>query len=220
MKPKNESPLVMCITNSVAANFTANCLLAIGAKPAMISEPSEASELAAVADAVLINLGTVDANQSEVMRAAVQTASAIGVPWVLDPVAVHLLSFRRNLCQELLASNPSLIRGNHAEIDFLCSSGLLPNSTAILSTGETDKIYPTLSSISGGVSLLQAVTATGCAQGALCAAFLGWGQAPEQACVNASKIMKNAGERAYSKSRTPGSFQIAIIDALWELTHD
>lgn len=26
-----KSPLVMCLTNTVAANFTANCLLAVGA---------------------------------------------------------------------------------------------------------------------------------------------------------------------------------------------
>ena len=37
-----ECPLVLCLTNTVAANFTANCLLAIGAKPAMIDEPCEA----------------------------------------------------------------------------------------------------------------------------------------------------------------------------------
>ena len=37
-----QDPLVLCLTNSVAANFTANCLLAIGAKPAMVEDPSEA----------------------------------------------------------------------------------------------------------------------------------------------------------------------------------
>lgn len=64
-------PFVLCLTNTVAANFTANVLLAIGAKPAMIEEPSEAAELAAVADAVLVNVGTLTPAQAEVMRAAV-----------------------------------------------------------------------------------------------------------------------------------------------------
>ena len=52
-----KDPLVLCLTNSVATNFTANCLWAIGAKPAMIDEPCEAEELARLADAMLVNLG-------------------------------------------------------------------------------------------------------------------------------------------------------------------
>ncbi|MFI8037615.1 hydroxyethylthiazole kinase, partial [Acinetobacter baumannii] len=34
-----KTPLVQCITNSVAANYTANVLLASGASPAMIDNP-------------------------------------------------------------------------------------------------------------------------------------------------------------------------------------
>jgi len=247
-----KEPLVLCLTNTVAANFTANCLLAIGAKPAMIEEPSEAAELAAVADALLVNLGTVTPQQADVMRAAIVSANDHGKPWVLDPVAIQFLSFRRELAKEFLSLKPSLIRGNHSEIEVILGS--VPNETLpptlppMLSTGETDRIYeeglgrdcakhnsrrPTSrstaelsncqtfkpSNISGGVPLLQSVTATGCAQGAICAAFLGWGQAPEKAALSASKLMKTAGERAAAKTSTPGSFQIALLDTLWELTH-
>lgn len=34
-------PFALCLSNTVAANFAANVLLAIGAKPAMIEEPAE-----------------------------------------------------------------------------------------------------------------------------------------------------------------------------------
>ena len=34
-----QNPLVFCLTNTVAANFTANCLLVIGAKPDMVEMP-------------------------------------------------------------------------------------------------------------------------------------------------------------------------------------
>jgi len=64
------------------------------------------------------------------------------------------------------------------------------------------------------------VTATGCAQGAICAAFLGRGLKPFAAAKAASELMKRAGERAWTKAQTPGSFQVALVDALWELTHD
>lgn len=36
---QDKAPLVQCITNSVATNYTANILLAAGASPAMIDNP-------------------------------------------------------------------------------------------------------------------------------------------------------------------------------------
>ena len=228
-------PFVLCLTNKVAANFTANVLLAIGAKPAMVEEPSEAAELAAVADAILVNVGTLTPSQAEAIRAAVAvatgpvptasgsvpTASAGSVPWVLDPVGVQALSYRRELVLELIRRKPTLIRGNHAEIEFL--AGSVPNlkgSVPILSTGEVDRIWGDGHEpieIAGGVAILQQVTATGCAQGAVCAAMLGRGLSPIDAAVKASKLMKRAGERAFAKAQSLGSFQIALIDALSEL---
>lgn len=214
-----QEPLVLCLTNSVAANFTANCLLAIGAKPAMVEEPSEAAELAAIADAVLVNLGTVNERQAETMRRAIKVANEKCVPWVLDPVGIQVLSFRRELAMEFVGLHPAIVRGNHAEIDALG-----PVDCVTLATGAIDTIQqsnnPNNQTISGGVPMLQAVTATGCAQGGLCAAFLGQGQSPHDAALSASKLMKRAGELAWERAKTPGSFQIALVDALWELSHD
>lgn len=216
-----QDPLILCLTNSVAANFTANCLLAIGAKPAMIEEPSEAEELAAVADALLVNLGTVTERQAEAMRRAVCVANKKNIPWVLDPVGVQILSCRRNLARELIGLKPSLIRGNKAEIDSLGPTGIVT-----LATGPIDTIEQSSNpnnrtiSISGGVPMLQVVTATGCAQGGICAAFLGQGRSPQDAALSASKLMKRAGEVAWERAKTPGSFQVALVDALWELSHD
>ena len=216
-------PLVLCLTNSVAANFTANCLLAIGAKPAMVEEPSEAEELAAVADAVLVNLGTVTERQAETMRRAIKVANEKGVPWVLDPVGVQMLSFRRQLALEFVGFRPAVIRGNTNEIRVL--AGPVPNlaqGMTILETGVVDRVVDDFGvvEVTGGVPMLQAVTATGCAQGGLCAALLGRGHAPREACLSASRMMKRAGEMAWERAKTPGSFKVALVDALWELSHD
>lgn len=237
-----QDPFVLCLTNTVAANFTANVLLAIGAKPAMIEEPAEAAELAGLADATLVNVGTLHARQAEAMRAAVAAAERAGKPWVLDPVAVHLLDYRRRFVVELLREHsPAMIRGNQAEVEFLRhlvagpEGGELSGDGAVVSgdgavwlaTGETDAVYPaeqarrfasvTPELICGGVPRLQTVTATGCAQGAVCAAMLGRGLSPLEAACSASKLMKRAGELAYARAQAPGSFQIALLDALWEL---
>ncbi len=46
------------MTNDVVQTFTANVLLAVGASPAMVIDPREAAQFAAIADALLINVGT------------------------------------------------------------------------------------------------------------------------------------------------------------------
>ena len=101
----------------------------------MVEEPSEAEELASVADALLVNLGTVTERQAEAMRRAIKVANEKGVPWVLDPVGVQLLSFRRQLALEFVGLHPAIIRGNHAEIDTLG-----PVDCVTLATGAIDTI--------------------------------------------------------------------------------
>ena len=43
-KLRNENPLIVCYTNDVVKNFTANGLLSIGASPAMSEAPEEAKD--------------------------------------------------------------------------------------------------------------------------------------------------------------------------------
>ena len=68
------SPLTHCMTNEVVQSFTANTLLALGASPAMVIEPEEASQFAAIASALLVNVGTLTQERATAMRAAVERA--------------------------------------------------------------------------------------------------------------------------------------------------
>src|SRR3981189_1509578 len=65
-------PRVHCITNAVAQNFTANMLLAAGAVPSMTIASDEIADFVARADALLVNLGTLDPER----RGAIQIAIA------------------------------------------------------------------------------------------------------------------------------------------------
>lgn len=56
---RTRSPLTHCMTNDVVQTFTANVLLALGASPAMVIEAEEAEQFAGMADALLINVGTL-----------------------------------------------------------------------------------------------------------------------------------------------------------------
>lgn len=117
------TPLVHCLTNSVVTGFTANALLAVGATPAMVDLPGEAGPFASVADAILINLGTLHAAHRDAMLEAVQVARTHGTPWVLDPVAVGILPIRTALADQLRGEHPTAIRGNASEIMALAGAG-------------------------------------------------------------------------------------------------
>src|SRR5919205_2883144 len=116
-------PLVHCLTNTVVQTITANALLAVGAAPAMVDAPEEAGDFAAVASAVLVNVGTVHARTAEAMRLAARSAGAAGRPWVLDPVAVGGLAYRTELARELVELRPTVVRGNASEVLALAGAG-------------------------------------------------------------------------------------------------
>src|SRR3954454_8409275 len=79
-------PRVHCVTNAVAQAFTANMLLAAGAIPSMTIARNEIAAFVARADALLINLGTFDAERQAASLKAVAAADKGRIPWVLDPV--------------------------------------------------------------------------------------------------------------------------------------
>ena len=56
---KEKAPLVICITNDVVKNFTANGLVALGASPAMSEYPEDLEDLLKYAGGLLINIGTL-----------------------------------------------------------------------------------------------------------------------------------------------------------------
>jgi hydroxyethylthiazole kinase len=232
------NPLVHCLTNVVASPLTANVLLAIGASPAMVNAEQEAAGFAAIANAVLINVGTLTESSARAMQAAAETAAAAGVPWVLDPVAVGALAWRRRFVRGLLAHRPAVIRGNGSEIltlagaagsgkgvdstassaDALAAAAALASASkaVVALSGATDYITDgaTVIEVPGGDAMLTRVTGTGCALGAVIAGFLGAGAPPLRAATAASAIVAAAAETAAVYSHGPGSFAVAWLDAL------
>lgn len=237
-------PLVHCLTNGVVKNFTANVLLALGAAPAMVEHPDEAAEFAAMADALLVNLGTLDEPQRITIGRAVASAVKAGKPWILDPVAVGPLTFRTGVARALLADKPRLIRGNASEVmalagyagrgrgvdsgdsadAALAAARALAKQTGgvVMATGATDYATDgeqTLACRNGHV-LLTRVTGVGCAQGAVAAACAAVAESPLVAAIASAAFVGVAGEVAARVSTRPGSFAVAFLDALDALDAD
>ena len=231
-------PLVHCLTNTVTTNLVANALLALGASPAMVDIPGEAGVFAQGAGAVLINLGTPSSQQREAMREAATAAHPATTPWVLDPVGIGALPVRTQLARELLKCGPSIIRGNASEIRVLGGDG--PGGkgvdaadevdTARDAAGELARTTGAVVAISGahdlitdghttvrvdnGDPLFTRITGAGCALGAVTAAFAAVAESPLDAAVSATLTYTIAGERAAQYAQRPGSFAVALLDAL------
>jgi hydroxyethylthiazole kinase len=238
---RNSAPLVHNMTNIVVANVTANALLAIGASPAMVENTEEAAELASVAGALVVNLGTLSPDWAAAMRLAAQSAFAAERPWLLDPVAVGALGYRTKLALDLLRYRPAIIRGNASEIaalagqatggkgvdSTLSSDAAMEAATAlardcgavVIVSGAVDYVTDgsRVVGIANGHPIMTRVTGMGCTASAIGGAYLAVTEDRFLAAVLAMVTMGVAGEVAYAKAPTPAAFQTAFIDTLYQI---
>ena len=103
-----EAPLVHNITNFVVMNTTANALLALGASPVMAHAAEEVEEMAALARALVVNIGTLSTAWVESMRQAMRAAAANGRPIVFDPVGAGATRFRTETCRRLTGRSAAI----------------------------------------------------------------------------------------------------------------
>ena len=223
---KQTAPLVHCMTNDVVQEITANVLLAMGASPAMVVAQEEAAHFAAIASALLVNVGTPRADLLEAMHLAVKSAVRHNVPWVLDPVAAGVIPWRDKMIQGLLVLQPTVIRGNASEIRALAGVGkggkgvdsTDASDTALEAAVSLAREYATngkeILSCSGGTAQSTIVVGTGCSLSAMVAAFVAQTEHPLEAVISACALAKRAAEQAAGVARGPGSFAVAYIDAL------
>ena len=91
---RRKRPLVHHITNKVTINDCANITLCTGASPVMAEAPEEAADMAAIAGALVLNIGTLTSAQVDSMVLAGSRANALGIPVILDPVGVGATRMR------------------------------------------------------------------------------------------------------------------------------
>ncbi len=225
---RERRPIVHCITNYVTANDCANILLACGASPIMSDDPREARDIASLAAAVSINLGTLSDRKLEAMLIAGETANRLGKPVILDPVGAGSSKHRSEAARKLLERvRFSVIRGNASEIRVLCgiggetggvdaapgeadafgarglARGLAEKTGAVVAaSGVTDIVTDgkRVYIIHNGHPMMSAVTGTGCQLSSLTAAFAAAADGDAlDAAAAAAAAMGVAGEMAYKR---------------------
>lgn len=209
-------PRVQCLTNTVAQNITANMLLAFGAIPSMAIHVDEVAAMAEGAGAILINIGTINAESELAIPKLLEVARDRAKPLIFDPVFVELSPLRQHIAREVLRLPNLVVRGNATEMAALAFDLASAEGVTRVTTGKVDRIESGAASLSvaHGHKLMTQVTGVGCAAGALIAACCAVEKDPAIAAAAALTAYGIAGEIAAERSRGPGSFAVELVDAL------
>lgn len=234
-KIRTNKPLVHCITNYVTVNDVANMLIACGASPVMADAEEEVQEMVSIAQALVINIGTLNSRSINSMMLAGKKANNMNIPVVLDPVGAGATALRTKTALQLLEEiHFTAIRGNASEIKVLATgSGStrgvdvdLPDTastldssvrearqlacqhqTVVVVTGPEDIITDcdTTCLCANGCSMMKDITGSGCMLSALLAAFLSVNKEVLEASAAAVAAMGICGELAQKKNKDNGN---------------
>ena len=213
----------------------------------MAQAPQEMAEIAALADAVVLNTGTPNEAKFTAARLAGSTANRRGVPVVLDPVGVGASPWRLEENRRLLEGFcPAILRVNLGEAQALACLKSAEQGVdspapaaaeerlsaaralarrygaAVLLSGPEDIVTDGERAwrIRGGSRSMARVTGTGCMLSVLCGAFAAVEIDAAAAAVLAAAFWKVCAHRAEQAagSRGAGSFRTALLDAADTLT--
>jgi len=134
---REQRPLVHHLSNFVTMQAVASATRAVGALPVMAMAGDDAEEVAAAADALVLNLGTPTPERLEAMLAVGRVATVRGIPIVLDPVGAGATRYRTvaagRLLDELLVT---VVRANPGEAAALLGrSGFVRGVESVGSAG-------------------------------------------------------------------------------------
>jgi len=200
----------------------------------------EVEEMVSFAKALVLNIGTLTKSWVDAMIIAGKRANERHIPIILDPVGSGATRLRTESARRLINElSISVVRGNASEVLSLAETGSRPKgvdsihrveeaTTAAITlarelnmtlaiTGPIDLVTDgkRIHKVLNGHELMGVVTGTGCTATALIGAFLSVDPDPVTATATALAYFGLAGEKAAPLSTGPGSFQIALLDALF-----
>lgn len=236
---KKQSPLVVNITNHVTMNVVANGLLSLGASPIMTLAIEEIQDLMNIADAIVINMGTLNAPFIDLCHQVCVTANQCNKPIIFDPVGAGASMYRTKTCLDLLERYQfAVIRGNASEIMALAGTGqqtkgvdsssttayaidsaqnlVTKHQLLVAVSGKTDAVVNRHQTqyFDRGHPMMPKMTGSGCLLTALIGAFIAVHHHPQEAVSAAMLFYGVCGEIAAGKSNGPGTFATHFLDVL------
>ena len=238
----NSKPLVHHITNWVTIYDCANITRACGALPVMAHAQEESGQMAAIASALVLNIGTLTPYLIESMIVAGKSANEKKIPVLLDAVGVGATELRNEKAFELLEKiRIDIVKGNASEIAKLSGEDVLTKGvestvvevdlvkvskrvahiykTNVVITGKEDivtdgnKVYI----VKNGHEMMSCIVGTGCMASSIIGAFAGVEKDYALAGASALVCFGIAGELAAPQSKGPGTFKEIFFDEMYNL---
>jgi hydroxyethylthiazole kinase len=241
-KVRTQSPVVHHLTNWVTIYDCAQVVKALGASPVMAHAREEVAEMAGIAAALVLNIGTLTVEMVEAMKLAARSANARGIPVILDVCGAGATSLRDRKCFELLDEvRIDIIKGNASEVarisgaqvrtrgvdaaavdldlEEVARSLARRRQATVVITGPDDLVVDASRRlvVNNGHPLMSRVVGTGCMAASVIGAFAA--VEPDLVLAAAAGLVcfNLAAEIAAELSSGPGTFKMNLFDCLANL---
>lgn len=233
------------ITNWVTIYDCANITRAIGALPVMAHSREEAADMAAIANALVLNIGTLTSALVGSMLLAGKAANKKNIPVVLDAVGVGATKLRDDKAFELLNEvKIDIIKGNSSEIARLAGQDVktkgveaaeveadltetakklaAERNAAVVITGKEDIVTNGNDTfiVKNGHDMMGSIVGTGCMVASVIASFAAIEKDYARAASSALICFGIAGELAAKEAKGPGTYKERFYDEIYNLDEE
>jgi len=241
-KVREQKPVVHHLTNWVTIYDCANIVKVFGASPVMAHAPEEVADMAKIASALVLNIGTLTTEFIDAMKIAAKSANKKGIPVVLDVCGAGATKLRDDKCFELLGQvKVDIIKGNSSEVARISGIEVQTKGVdaaevtanlkevakklagardcAVVITGKEDIVSNGKVSyiVKNGHPMMTNIVGTGCMAASVIGAFAAVEKDLVKAAVAGLVCYEISAEIAAKKSRGPGSFKEKLFDAAYHL---
>lgn len=241
-KIREHKPVVHHLTNWVTIYDCANVVKVLGASPVMAHAKEEVAEMAKIASALVLNIGTLTVDFIEAMKIAAKSANEKGIPVVLDVCGCGATDMRTKKSLELLNEvRIDVIKGNASEIAKIGGEDVRTKGVdsvsikmdlvelaeyiakkrrcTVVITGKEDviaddkKVYI----VKNGHEMMSNIVGTGCMATSVIGTFAAVEKDLVYAAASALVCFEIASECAVKGSVGPGTFKEKLFDCLFHL---
>ena len=238
-KIRAESPVVHHLTNWVTIYDCAQVVKVLGGSPVMAHAREEVEEMAQIAAALVLNIGTLTVEMVEAMKLAAQSANAKGIPVILDACGAGATTLRDRKVFELLDEvRIALIKGNASEVARISGAAVRTKGVdatevaldleevgqslaskrhcTVVITGPEDLVVDGSRRlvVKNGHPLMSRVVGTGCMAASVIGTFAAVEPDLTLAATAGLVCFNVAGELAAELSPGPGTFKVKLFDCL------
>ncbi|MDD5492686.1 MAG: hydroxyethylthiazole kinase [bacterium] len=242
-KVRKQKPIVHHLTNWVTIYDCACLVKTFGASPVMAHAPEEVGDMAKIASALVLNIGTLTTDFVEAMKIAAKSANHKGIPVILDVCGAGATPFRDIKCYELLDQvHINIIKGNASEIARIAGENVQTKGVdagtveknligvarylaktrkaTVVITGKEDIIADQDKTflVRNGHEMMTHVVGTGCMAASVIGTFAAIHDDLAEAATAGLACYEIAAEQAAKKARGPADFKVRMFDAIFKLS--